>query len=104
LEFAAEHFQPADMIAMFVREEHTVELRGRNAAKCEPVHDLARAQAAIDEEPAMFGSDERAISRTAAAEHGESEHCRLIADSLQHSKKNQTDEPDLPADLHHAIG
>jgi hypothetical protein len=52
----------------------------------------------------MFGGDERAISRAATAEHGESEHCRLIADSLRHSKKNQTDEPDLQADLHHRIG
>jgi hypothetical protein len=47
----------------------------------EPDNDLARAQSAIDEDPAMIGRNQRAISGAAAPEHGQSEHARLVADT-----------------------
>ena len=74
MKFPAEHFEAANVIAMFVGEEDAVELRGSDSALFEPHDDLACAQPAIDQEPAMIGRDERAISRAAAAEHGQSEH------------------------------
>jgi hypothetical protein len=37
-------------------------------------HDLPRAETAINENFAMIGGDERAISRASAAEHGQAEH------------------------------
>ena len=85
----AEHFQTADVIAMFVRQEHAIELRGRHPAKREPHDELARAQAAIDEQSAVIGHDQRAISRAAAAEHREAEHARYITSGfLVHKQKD----------------
>jgi len=62
------------MIAMLVGEEHAIELGRRDPALFEPDHDLPRAQPAVHKNPAMIGSDQRAIPRAAAAEHGQSEH------------------------------
>ena len=70
MEFPAKHFQPANMIAVLVGQEHAIELGRRDPALLEPNHDLPRAQSAIDQNPAVIGRDERAISRAAAAEHG----------------------------------
>ena len=69
------------MVAMLVSEQDAVELRRSNSALFEPDDDLPRAQSAIDQKPAMIGRDERAISRAAAAEHGQCEHARLVADA-----------------------
>ena len=69
------------MIAMFMGEEHAIELSRRDPALLEPDHDLSRAQSAINQNPAMIGPDQRAISRAAAAEHGQCEHDRLVADA-----------------------
>ena len=77
MKFPAEHFEPADVIAMFVGEEHAIELPRRDPALLEPDHDLPRAEPAIDQNPAMIGRDQRAISRAAAAEHGQSEHASI---------------------------
>ena len=46
--FAAKHFETAHVIAMFVCEQHTVELFESDSAKLEPSQDLARAQSPID--------------------------------------------------------
>ena len=65
------------MVAMLVREEHAIELARRDSALFKPEDELARTQATIDQQPAMIGGDERAISRAAAAEHGQCEHASI---------------------------
>ena len=77
-EFAAKNFEPANVIAVFVREQDAIELFGRHAALFETQNDLARAQSAIDENFAVIGRDQRAIPGAAAAEHGETEHALII--------------------------
>ena len=77
MKFPAEHFQAANMIAMLVGEEDAIELPRADSALFEPEDELARAQAAIDQKPAMIGRDERAISSAAAAEHGQCEHASI---------------------------
>ena len=67
---------------MLMRQQHAIELFRRDAALLEPKHDLARAQPAIDQNPAMIGRDQRAIPGAAAAEHGETEHARYLADAF----------------------
>jgi hypothetical protein len=76
--FPAKNFQPADMVAMFVGEKHTIELVRCDPALFEPKDELSRAETAVHEQSAMIGRDERAISGTAAAEHGQTEHARSI--------------------------
>ena len=65
------------MIAMFVGEEDAIELLGSDAALLESEDDLARAQSAIDQNSAMIGRDQGAVSGTAAAEHGQTEHAGI---------------------------
>ena len=77
MKFPAEHFQAANVIAMFMSEEDAIELRGSDSALPEAKNELARAQAPIDQKPAMIGRDERAISRAAAAEHRQCEHASI---------------------------
>ena len=72
--FPAEHFETANVIAVFMGQKHAIELVRRNSALSETKNQLARAQSTIDEEPAMIGRDEGAISCAAAAEHRETEH------------------------------
>ena len=79
MKFPAEHFEAADVIAVLVGEKNAVELVRGDPAQREPEHELARAQSAIDEQPAMIGCDERAISGAAAPEHGQTEHPRYVA-------------------------
>ena len=74
IKFPAKHFEPANMIAMFVGEEDAIELFGRDSALGEAQDELPRAQSAIDQHPAMIGRDERAVSRAPAPEHGQTEH------------------------------
>ena len=74
--FPAEHFQSADMIAVLVGEKNAVELFRPDAAKFEPEDELARAQSAVDQEPAMIGRKQGRIPRAAAPEHREAEHSR----------------------------
>ena len=81
-EFAAEHFKAADMVAMFVRKEDAIELLGSNTAEREAHDELARAQSSIDQNATMIGGDERAVPGAAAAEHGQTEHIRLVTDAL----------------------
>ena len=86
LKFPAEHFEPANVIAVFVREEHAVKLRGSDSALREAEKNLARAQPAVDEKPAMIGRDERAISRAPAPKHRQTKHERLVADAVPFHK------------------
>jgi hypothetical protein len=62
------------VIAMFVREKHAVELIRRDAALGQTQYQLPRAESAIDKNLAMIGCDQGAVSRAAAAEHGQAEH------------------------------
>ena len=62
------------MIAVFVSQKNPVELRRRDATLLQAQSQLARAQSAIDQNLAMIGGEQRAISGTAAAEHGQTEH------------------------------
>jgi hypothetical protein len=74
IKFPAENFKSANMIAMFVSEKHPIQLIGRDAALGQTQHQLPRAQSAIDKKLAMIGCDQCAVSRAAAAEHGQAEH------------------------------
>ena len=74
IEFTAENFQSANMIGVFVREKHAIELLRDDAALLETQHQLPRAQPAIDENFAMIGCDQGAVSRAPAAEHGQAKH------------------------------
>ena len=78
MKFPAKHFEAANVIAMFVGEKDAIQLLDTDSAKFESRKDLARAQASIDEQPAVVGRDERAIPGAPAAEHGETEHVRSL--------------------------
>jgi hypothetical protein len=67
------------VIAVFVGEEHAINLFGRNATLRQTQHQLPRAQPAIDKNFTMIGRDERAVSRTAAAEHRQAEHGSYVS-------------------------
>jgi len=73
-EFPAKHLQPANVIAMLMGKKQSIELLGGDTALLKPDHDLARAQSAIDQNPAVIGGNKSAIPGTAAAEHGQAEH------------------------------
>ena len=81
LEFPAKYFQAANVVAMFVGEEHTIELARCDPALFQPEHELPGAQPAIDQEAAMIGRDQGGVPGAAAAEHGQTEHARLVTDA-----------------------
>jgi hypothetical protein len=70
----AENFKTADVICVFMRENNAIELVRRDAALLQTQHDLPRAQTAINEDIAVIGGNQRAVSRAPAAEHGQAEH------------------------------
>ena len=70
----AKNFKTADVITVFVRENNPVELLRRDATLLQTQHDLPRAETAINENLAMLGGDQGAVSRAPAAEHGQAEH------------------------------
>jgi hypothetical protein len=74
IKFTAENLESANVIAMFVSEKHPIQLIGRNAALAQTQDQLPRAQSAIDKKLATIGCDQCAVSRAAAAEHGQAEH------------------------------
>jgi hypothetical protein len=74
IKFVAENFKAADVIGVFVGENHAVELLRRNAALLQTQYHLARAQPTIHQNPAMIGCHQRAVPLTSAAEHGQAEH------------------------------
>ena len=77
------------MIAVFVGEENAIELLGRDPALLEAQNDLPRAQSAVDENFAMIGRNQRAISRAAAAEHGQTEHAPISSDTAVSQIRNR---------------
>ena len=70
----AENFETADVIGVFVRENHAIELFRRNATLLQPQHHLARAETPVNEKFAVIRCDQRAVPRAPAAEHGQAEH------------------------------
>ena len=62
---------------MFVSEQNAIELLRQNAALLEPQGNLARAEAAIDQNLAMAGGEQRAVSSTTAPEHRQTEHAGI---------------------------
>jgi hypothetical protein len=75
--FAAENFETTNMIAVLVSEQNAIELVGHDATLLEPEYDLAGAQPTVDQDFAMIGRDQRAISGTAAAEQSQTEHSAI---------------------------
>jgi hypothetical protein len=69
MKFPGKHFEAANVIAMFVGEEDAIELVGSDCALCEAQDKLSRAQSAVDQQPAVIGRNEGAVSRAAAPEH-----------------------------------
>jgi hypothetical protein len=74
IEFAAKNLQAADVIAVFVRQKYAIELLRRNAALFQPQRQLSRAQPGIDQNLAVIGRNQRAVTRAPATEHGQAEH------------------------------
>ena len=70
------------MIAMFMRQQDTIESFRRDTALLQPKHDLTRAQPAIDQNFAMISCHERTVPRAAAAEDRETKHVRYLADAF----------------------
>ena len=74
LQFATKNFESAHVIAVLVRKKDTIELAWHDPTLREAQHQLPRAQTAIDENFAMLGRDQCAVSRAPAAEHRQTEH------------------------------
>jgi len=88
MKFPAKHFEAADVIAMFVGEKDAIELVRGDSALSQAQDELSRAQSAVDQEAAMIGGDQRAISGAPAPEHRQTEHVRLVADAIRILKRN----------------
>jgi len=76
VEFTAKNFKSTNMIAVFMSEQDAIELFRQDAALLEPKNDLSGTQPAIDQNLAMIGCDESAVTGTAAPEHRQTEHDR----------------------------
>ena len=74
------------MIAVFVSEQDAVELLRNDAALLQPEGDLARAQTTINQDFAVIGRDQSAVSGTAAAEQSQTEHDRYLVAAFQFSQ------------------
>jgi hypothetical protein len=74
IKFAAENFQTADVIGVFVRENHAIELLSRYTALLETQDNLSRAQSAIYQDLAVVGCHQGVVPRAPAAEHGQGGH------------------------------
>ena len=72
--FAAQNFEPADMVAVLVGEENAVQPVRHHTALFETQDYLPGAQSSIDENFAVISRDKRAVPGTATAEHGQTEH------------------------------
>ena len=75
-------------------EEDAIELVRGDSALGQTQNKLARAQAAVDQQPAMIGRDERAVSGAPAPEHRQTEHVRLVADAIGILKRNSLSAPE----------
>ena len=74
VKFPAKDFKPADMVAVFVREKHAIELLRCYTTLFQAQYHLSSAETAVDENLAMIRCDQGAVSRTPAAKHGQAEH------------------------------
>lgn len=74
VEFATEDFETANMVSVLVSQQDAIELLRKHAALLEPQSDLTRAKSAIDQNFAMVGPDQSAVSATAAPEHRQTKH------------------------------
>ena len=74
VEFAAENFEPADMVAVLMGEENAVQPVRRHTALSKAQDYLPGAQSSIDKNFAVISRDKRAVPGTATAEHGQTEH------------------------------
>jgi hypothetical protein len=81
VKFWAQHFEPADVIAVLMSEKDTVEVFRRDPAQGEAIDELTRAESAVDQEPAMIGHDERAISGAPTSEHGQTKHAAVLTNA-----------------------
>ena len=85
VKLVAENFKAADVIGVFVRENHAIELLRRYATLFQPQDHLARAETPINEKFAVIRCNQRTVSRAPAAEHRQAEHgskaSRLISDN-----------------------
>lgn len=61
---------------MFVGQEDAIEFVRADPTVSEAENELASAQTAIDEQPAVVGCDQRAVACAAATEHPQTEHVR----------------------------
>ncbi len=77
VQFAAENFEPANVIAVLVREQNAIEPVRRHAALFKAQDNLPGAQSAIDKNFTVIGRHKRAVPGTAAAEHGQTEHADI---------------------------
>ena len=76
------------LMSMFVREEDAIEFVRLNSALGQAENELARAQPAINQQPAMIGRDQGAGPSAPAPEHGEAKHGRLLTKrSHRHKRK-----------------
>ena len=81
-----ENLEATDVIAVFVCEEHAIELFRSYATLFEAKNNLARAQSAIDQNLAMIGRDEGTVPGTAAPKHRQTEHERYLVAAFQFSQ------------------
>jgi hypothetical protein len=71
---------------VFMGKQNAIQLLGIDCALLEPQGDLPRAQPSIDQNLAVIGREQRAISRAPAPEHGQTEHDPYLATGLQFSQ------------------
>src|ERR1051326_2979705 len=88
VQFSAKDFETAYVVAVFVGQQHPVQLFRRHTALFKAEDDLAGAQSAVDQDFAMIGGDQGAVSGTAAAEHRQTEHDRYLATACRFSQIN----------------
>ena len=72
--FSAKHLQTANVVAVLMSKKQPIDLLGSDATLLKTDDDLARAQSAINQNPAVIGGNESAIPGAAAAEDGQTEH------------------------------
>ena len=69
IQLAQDGYQAADVIAVFVGDDHGVEIFGRLADCCQARKNLPLAQPRIDKDASVLRPDECGIARAAARQH-----------------------------------
>lgn len=73
-----EHIQPAGMVRMLMGQNHGRNLVRHEADRFQPLFDLPRAEADVDENVVMSHRHDRAVATAAAAEDCEPDHASLL--------------------------